>query len=118
MKLGFNPKNLATRSGLKAAWTQKQWFAVLEELNSHPYHAVPVERMAALLDDNGNGQGVLESLVRFNLVSLRRQSPLAFDLPPEVFTESGLETVVVAPNAAAQEYILRGSCKAMYKSAA
>ncbi|KXZ48259.1 hypothetical protein GPECTOR_29g38 [Gonium pectorale] len=113
MTLGFDPMNLAACSGLKAAWTQQQWFAVLEELRSHPYHAVPVERMAALLDGNGNGQGVLESLVRFNLLSLRRRSPLVFDLPPEVFTKSSRKTVVVAPNAAAQEYILRGSWKAM-----
>lgn len=113
VNLGFNPANLPPRAGEKPAWTWRQWWAALEELTQAPHHVVPEESMVAVLGDGDEqaGRAALESLVRFNLLSLRRQSQIAFDLPPEVYGDDGEVTVVTAPNQANLAYILTGKWK-------
>ncbi|KXZ51370.1 hypothetical protein GPECTOR_13g859 [Gonium pectorale] len=111
---GFAPNIIPARGGQTPAWTPQQWFAALEELGSHPGHAVPMERMQAVLggEDPLGGAAALESLVRFHFLALRELSPLAYDLPDEVYGDDSVgTTVVVAPNAAVLQYIRGGRWK-------
>ncbi|KAG7670933.1 hypothetical protein KSW81_004363 [Nannochloris sp. 'desiccata'] len=92
-------------------WEAKHYRAVLRLIAANPYHAVRQEDAEAALQDVGGipksvtAAKVLESMVEFNVVSLRSYSEMAEDIPREAFfkEEWGVEeqdNVVTMPSPA------------------
>jgi hypothetical protein len=71
-------------------WERKHYKAVLRLIATNPYHAVCRKEVHAALDkvgipENVTAARVLESMVEFNVVSLRPYSDMAHDIPREAF---------------------------------
>ena len=96
---GFNPKVISKRDELPD-WFEDQWATVLEHLTTAPHHAVLRNELAKELGkgDKKRGDEIILSMVKYNLLALRPYSPLARDLPREVFGDEE-EEVVTLPSA-------------------
>ena len=96
---GFNPKVIPKRDELPD-WFEDQWATVLQCLTTAPHHAVRRNELAKELGkgDEQRGVEIILSMVKYNLLALRPYSPLARDLPREVFGDEE-EEVVTLPSA-------------------
>jgi hypothetical protein len=98
---GFSPTVYSLKGDVKGGepplWTKDQWKLVLEDIINAPHHAVLVSKVAELLDGSGrDGEEILLSMVKYNLLALRSYSALARDLPKEVYGDL-LAPVVTLP---------------------
>jgi hypothetical protein len=98
----FKPMAL-TKRDVAPLWTRKQWELVLQEIVKAPHHAVLQEDLEKKLEEtvsgpeSAEGENILMSMVKYNLLALRPPSELARDLPPEVYGVDELDIAVTLP---------------------
>ena len=86
------------------AWTTEQFKAVLRLIATTPYHAVRQRELKQALGSSGTA--ALKSMVEYNLLAVRTASPLAHDLPLEVYVKDGEEDAVVTMQSPGALYVV------------
>ena len=96
---GFTPKVIPKRYE-PPDWAKDQWATAVQRLTTAQHHAVLRNELAKELGkgDDQRGDEIILSMVKYNLLALRPYSPLARDLPREVFGDEE-EEVVTLPSA-------------------
>ena len=105
VKRGLWPEEFSTGgSRSPAAWTEEDYKTVLRQiaLAKEYKHAVSFDKLQDLV-----GEDALSSMVEWNLVSVRRQSRWAKDVPATVFTDLYDTTLVTMPSPARLYFVLK-----------
>ena len=100
---GLEPSAMPLRSS-PPAWTTEQFKAVLRLIATTPYHAVRQRELKQALGSSGTA--ALKSMVEYNLLAVRTASPLAHDLPLEVYVKDGEEDAVVTMQSPGALYVV------------
>ena len=106
VKRGLSPRAFSRTGGSRSppAWRKENYKTVLREIalaNEHK-HAVSFDKLQDLV-----GEDALVSMVQWNLVSVRRKSSWAKDVPEMVFTELDDEKLVTMPSPAELYFVLK-----------
>jgi hypothetical protein len=106
VKRGLGPRAFSRTGGSRSppAWTREDYKTVLREivLAKEHKHAVSFDKLQDLV-----GEDALVSMVEWNLVSVRRKSSWAKDVPEMVFTELDDEKLVTMPSPPRLYFVLK-----------
>ena len=106
VKRGLWPKGFSKTGGSRSppAWTKEDYKTVLREiaLAKKHKHAVSFDKLRV-----APGEDALLSMVEWNLLSVRRKSEWAKDLPETVFTDLDDDKVVMMPSPAELYFVLK-----------
>lgn len=99
---GFDPDYLKEQKRTNPpGWTEAQYEVALQEIatgqtvNGVRYHAVPEKALVAKLRQLGSGRRALNSMIEYNLLTLRPPSQLAQDIDVAVYGEQRRRVVTM-----------------------
>ncbi|KAG7674731.1 hypothetical protein KSW81_006157 [Nannochloris sp. 'desiccata'] len=100
---GLGPEDFPTSGSRSlASWTEEDYKTVLREIVLAKIHAVSFKKLRKMV-----GRKAVRSMVEWNLVTMRRKSKWAKDLPETLFIELNDTKLVTMPSPAELYFILK-----------